>query len=92
MIFTVCRFLFLVKNEIILKPRHVQPFRLQSFRPKDTFKVAKGSGEVFVSDDIGVFPVAPHLFFHFVQPLDRSTVIEGGRIKIDTESSNRFFT
>ena len=30
-IFAISGFLFIVKNEIILEPRHVQSFRLQAF-------------------------------------------------------------
>jgi hypothetical protein len=66
-IVAISGFLFVVNNEIMFKPRHVQSFRPQTFRPEDAFEVAKRPAEVFVSDDIGVFPVAPHLFFHFVQ-------------------------
>jgi hypothetical protein len=60
-------FLIIIENEIVLEPGHVQSFRLQTFRSENAFEITERLIEVLVSDDVGVFPVAPHLFLHFVK-------------------------
>jgi hypothetical protein len=67
-IFSISGFGFVFQYKVPLKPSHVQTLGFQPFGKKHAFEFVQRLGKLFVSNDIGIFTIAPDLFLHLLKP------------------------